>query len=61
MADRDRQLHLRVSSEEQDMVQALADDAGLTASDVVRTLVRKAHRERFGETVPKKGGKAKKK
>lgn len=44
-----------MSDEELKMVHALAEHAGLTASDIVRQLVRKAHAEMVGTT--KKGRK----
>jgi hypothetical protein len=47
-------LHLRVSEEEIAMLRALAEDRGLTASDIVRTMVREAYRQRFGDQPPKK-------
>jgi hypothetical protein len=44
---RDRRLNILISEEEQGMLQALADADGVTASDFVRTFIRKAHAERF--------------
>ena len=40
--------NLRISDKEQDMMNELADAMGVSASDVVRLLVRKEHAERFG-------------
>lgn len=42
-----------ISDAEHEMLQALADREGVTASDVVRRLVRAAHKEAFGEAPPK--------
>ncbi len=36
------------------MLQALADADGLSASDIVRTLIRRAYSERFGDRKPPK-------
>jgi hypothetical protein len=36
-----------------EMLQALADADGLSASHIVRSLIRRAHAERFGEKKPK--------
>jgi hypothetical protein len=47
-------LQVRASDEERAMLFALADDRGLSASDVVRTMIRDAYRERFGDKKPKK-------
>ena len=52
--ERDKSLRVRVSAEELDMVQALADAEGITASDIVRLYIRRAYAERFGETKPRK-------
>jgi hypothetical protein len=46
--DRDYMLRVRMSREEQKMLQWLADQDGLTASDAVRQLVRRSHAERAG-------------
>ena len=40
--------------QERAMLQALAEDAGLKESDIVRQLVRGAYRERFGDKKPGK-------
>ncbi len=58
--ERARVFQLRVTDEELAMMRALADDRGLTASDVVRLFVREAYRERFGDKKPKKPRAAKK-
>jgi antitoxin component of RelBE/YafQ-DinJ toxin-antitoxin module len=44
---------LRVNDDEQRMVKELADADGISISDVVRMLVRRAHQERFGVKKPK--------
>lgn len=36
------------------MLRALADAQGLSASDIVRTLIREAYRVRFGDKKPPK-------
>lgn len=56
IAERENTLTVRLSRDEQHMVKALAAADGISVSDVVRMLVRRAHRERFGEakTKPKK-------
>jgi hypothetical protein len=50
--EREKRLHLLLSDDEDRMLRALADDAGLTASDIVRQLIRAAFIDRFGP--PKK-------
>ena len=50
--ERTERLGIRIASEEVAMLQALAVADGLTASDIVRTLIRRAHAERFGERRP---------
>ena len=46
---RDKRLHMLMADEEWAWLQALADKDGLSASDVVRQLVRRAHAEAFCE------------
>lgn len=58
MAERDVALSIKVSVEEREMLRALADRDGLSASDVVRVFIRRAHAEAFG-TKPKKATKPK--
>jgi hypothetical protein len=43
-----------MSADEVTMLQLLADKAGVTASDIVRTLVRKEYAATFGDKPPKK-------
>jgi hypothetical protein len=45
MGDRDRVLNVRLTEAEMQMVKDLAEAAGLSQSDAVRQLVRKAHSE----------------
>jgi hypothetical protein len=45
---------IRVTDEERAMLRALADERGLSAADVVRTFIRDAYRERFGDKRPPK-------
>lgn len=51
---RDQSLRIRVSLDEKKMLDALAEKQGLTASDVVRLLVRREYSQEFGEGPPKK-------
>jgi uncharacterized protein (DUF1778 family) len=51
--ERSERLNVRIAPEEMAMLNALADAEGLSASDVVRTLVRRAYGERFGDKKPK--------
>ncbi len=46
---RTARLGLRVAPDEVAMVEALASADGISASDVVRILVRRAYAERFGD------------
>lgn len=43
--ERERVLNVRMTDEEMGMVRALADAAGLSQSDAVRQVIRKAHAE----------------
>jgi hypothetical protein len=43
-----------MSDDEVAMLQTLADKAGVTASDVVRQLVRREYEAKFGDKPPKK-------
>lgn len=56
MVKRERRLSMLISDEEHDLLLALADREGVTASVIVRRLIRQAHAEAFGEkkTKPKK-------
>ena len=49
MPERDHNMNLRVSAEELAMLRAVADRAGLTASDYLRQYIRHSHAEHFGE------------
>lgn len=46
--------NIRVSPTELSMLRAIADADGLSAADVVRTLVRREYAARFGQKAPKK-------
>lgn len=48
MVDRARNLRVQLSDVELMMLHALADDSGLSSSDVVRTLVRESYRSKLG-------------
>ncbi len=51
--ERDRSLRVRVSSDELDMAHELADRDGVSASDVVRLLIRREYRKAFGDKKPR--------
>ena len=51
---RDQLFQLRVTAEEKQMLTALAEREGLTASDKVRQLVRKDYAATFGEAPAKR-------
>lgn len=48
--DRSERLNVRFSADEARMLKAVAALAGLTASDIVRTLIRREYRATIGET-----------
>jgi hypothetical protein len=50
--DRDRSLRVQVSTAELKMLHEIAEADGITASDVIRMFVRRAHAERFGDKKP---------
>ena len=52
-AGRTAQIVLRVSPEEKAMAETMAQEDGLSTSDVIRQSLRRAYRERFGEKKPK--------
>jgi hypothetical protein len=45
--EREKRLHMLLSDEEDRMLRALADADGLTASDIVRQLIRRTFMERW--------------
>ncbi|HMI89303.1 MAG TPA: hypothetical protein VK550_34735 [Polyangiaceae bacterium] len=45
---------VRMAPSELAMLHEMAEADGLSAADVVRTLVRREHQKRFGDTPPKK-------
>jgi Arc/MetJ-type ribon-helix-helix transcriptional regulator len=51
--ERDTTVTVRMSKDERAMLEALAESVGLSASDIIRQLVRAAHAEKFP---PKKRG-----
>lgn len=53
-AERDYMLRVRMSADEQQKLAALAEADGLTASDAVRLLIRRAHAERFSQAAEPK-------
>jgi hypothetical protein len=50
---RDHMFHVRMSEDERQMLESLAERDGLSASDKVRQLIRREHAVAFGEA-PKK-------
>jgi len=56
LIDRTERFGIRASTEEIAMLQALADDAGLSSSDIVRQLIRAAYKDKFGDKKPKLKG-----
>lgn len=53
MVDRDSKLTIRISEAELDMLRALAERDGVSASDVLRLFIRRAYLDAFGETTSK--------
>jgi hypothetical protein len=47
--ERDRQFRMNVADEELEMLRQLAEADGLTASDYLRTAIRRDYRDRFGD------------
>jgi antitoxin component of RelBE/YafQ-DinJ toxin-antitoxin module len=54
MADREYRLTVRMSEAEGQMLKEIAEQAGLTASDIVRVFVRQRHAELFADRKPAK-------
>jgi hypothetical protein len=54
MRDRELNLNVRVTEEERAKLHALADDRDLSASTLLRHMVREAYTARFGTTPPKR-------
>lgn len=52
-AERENAITVRMSKDERRMLDALAEADGISISDVVRMLVRRAHADRFGAPKPK--------
>jgi hypothetical protein len=51
---RDTQFKARLSEDERTMLEALAEKAGLSASDIVRTLIRREYAREFGDSTPRR-------
>ncbi len=51
--ERTERLGVRVAAEEVAMLGAIANSEALSASDVVRTLIRRAYAARFGDKKPR--------
>jgi uncharacterized protein (DUF1778 family) len=47
--ERTERLNVRIAPEEMAMLEAVAEHAALTASDIVRTLIRQAYADKFGD------------
>jgi|GEM_PF-3502019 len=47
---RDNNIHVRASADEVRMLERLADRAGITSSDWIRTAIRSAYADTFGVT-----------
>lgn len=52
--DRTERLGVRMTTEEKEMLAALAKHEGLTSSDVIRLFIRRAYAETFGPKKSKK-------
>lgn len=52
-AGRTAQIVLRVSPEEKAMAETMAQEDGLSTSDVIRQSLRRTYKERFGDKKPK--------
>ena len=46
---RDHKLTVMLSEDEMDALKQIADEAGFTASQMIRVLVRAAHEKKFGK------------
>jgi uncharacterized protein (DUF1778 family) len=55
--ERTERLNVRIAPEEMTMLEEVAEYAGLTASDIVRTLIRREYREKIGDRKPKANAK----
>jgi hypothetical protein len=49
VGERTQRLDLRMSPDEMSMLEELAEITGVTASDIVRMLIRKEHQEKCGK------------
>jgi predicted DNA-binding protein len=54
MVERDRRLSIRIGDEEWQMLYALAEREGISASDYIRLFIRRTYAEAFGSAKPKK-------
>jgi hypothetical protein len=55
---RDTMFHVRMTTAEREMLEQLAEEDGLSASDIVRVLIRRAFREKWPpKDKPQRGGK----
>jgi hypothetical protein len=52
--ERDLMFHVRMADDERRMLEALAEQEGVTASDWVRITIRRSFTDRFGGRRPKK-------
>jgi hypothetical protein len=51
MPEREKLFNLMVSDAEREMLTRLAEDDGVSAATVLRTLLRRAHADRYGRPV----------
>jgi predicted DNA-binding protein len=54
MVERDRRLSIRIANEEWDMLHALAEREGISASDYIRLFIRRTYAETIGPAKPAK-------
>ncbi|HEX9621805.1 MAG TPA: ribbon-helix-helix protein, CopG family [Polyangiaceae bacterium] len=59
MVDREKMLNVRMADSELRMIRELAESLGLSQSDAIRQLVRRAHAETFGPPKPRRKPKTK--
>lgn len=55
--DRTERLNVRIAPEEMAMLEALAEQAGVSASDVVRMLIRREHEDQIEGPIEKRRSK----
>ena len=60
MVERDRRLSIRIANEEWEMLHALAEREGISASDYIRLFIRRTHAQTIETAKPAKKPKRKK-